>query len=57
MQATVIEAHEGMIWVRVGRNTAEEQLDYRQYDLNVGDIIEVKRVVNNPFLTRVKSTD
>ena len=56
MQATIIKIADRHIYAVVRRNRRTEILDGgqdRHPDIKVGDKIEVKRVVNNPYLVRV----
>ena len=53
MQATVIKNEEGIVTVRVRRSSAVNILWLHHKDLTVGDKVEVRRVVNNPYLVRV----
>ena len=52
-QATVTSSKLGLVAVRVRRNPRQELLQGRHTDLFVGDRIEVKRIVNNPYLVFV----
>jgi ferredoxin-NADP reductase len=49
----VIESENGIVRVTVRRNNNSEGLYGLHTDLRVGDKVEVKRVVNNPYLVRV----
>ena len=54
MIATVTSVENGIVRARVRRNSRDEGLYNRHYDLKVGDRVEVKRQTNNPFLVRVE---
>jgi hypothetical protein len=53
MKAFVIKNDNGIIEVKINRSSKKGTLYNRQYDLKLGDIVEVKRVSNNPYLIRV----
>lgn len=54
MIAIVKKVEDGRVTALVRRNHRTETLEGRHDDLKVGDRVEVKRVVNNPYLVRVK---
>ena len=53
MQATVARIEGGRVYVRLRRGYRETELNLREYNLRVGDKIEVTRRPNNPYLIRV----
>lgn len=56
MLATVVKIHNGHIDVMVRRGHRVERLDRpdQSMDLRIGDKVEVRRQVNNPYLIRVR---
>ena len=54
MQATVIGNVSGKVSVRVRRSSTPETLYRLHPDLKVGQRVEVKREVNNPFVVFVR---
>jgi hypothetical protein len=53
MKAKVTSVEYGKVRVIVRRNHREEGLRGIHADLSVGDVVEVVRQVNNPYLIRV----
>jgi hypothetical protein len=53
MQATVTKVDNQYVRAIVRRNYRDEAVQGKQPDLKVGDKIQVRRQVNNPFLVRV----
>jgi hypothetical protein len=54
MIAVVKSTDDGIVKALVRRNTREETLYGRHYDLKRGDKVEVVRQTNNPYLVRVQ---
>ena len=54
MKAIVKSVEYGIVTVRVRRNDKDETVFNAHFDVKVGDAIEVKRQVNNPYLVRVQ---
>lgn len=53
MVAIVKRITDNQVDVRVRRNCDNERLQGRHADLSVGDRVNVKRQINNPYLVRV----
>lgn len=56
MQATVTAVNGCLVDVCVRRSWREERLDRQHTDLRVGNIVQVERVPNNPYLVRSDTT-
>lgn len=54
MQAKVISVTDGKVLVQVRRSADRRHLFTRELELRVGDRVEVKRQVNNPYLIFVR---
>lgn len=57
MIATVTQIQNGCVKVRTRRNYVEETLEVSPTtarDLRVGDRLEVKRIVNNPYIVFIR---
>ena len=54
MKATVVKNEFGKVRVIVRRNFNSEPLYRINHELKVGDVVQVKRQVNNPYLILVE---
>ena len=52
MRAKVIAIEDGNIRVSIRRAYYTQELDKRYFDLRIGEMIEVHRQINNPYLVR-----
>lgn len=54
MKATVVKNEFGKVRVIVRRNFNSEPLYRINHELKVGDVVQVKRQVNNPYLILIE---